>query len=313
MEPRNRGSRDPSAARTRRPGAPRLGAHMSIAGGVQQALLRGKQAGCEAIQIFSKNSNQWKAAALSAEEIHHFRATGRELGIDPAMVHASYLINLASPEAEPWRKSVDAFTVEMERAEALGFSSLVVHPGSHLGSGERIGLAKVTRALNAILARTAGFRVKVLLELTAGQGSCVGHRFEQMGRMLEGVRQSERAGLCFDTCHVFAAGYDLRSVEGYDETMAALDKAVGLERVRAFHLNDSKKGLGCRVDRHEHIGKGEIGLRAFECLVNDPRFFGLPMVLETPKGLDLKEDRVNLAALRRLIRRGKPVGRRGSV
>jgi|SRR5579863_449040 len=282
--------------------SPRLGAHMSIAGGIEKALLRAEEVGCDAVQIFSKNSNQWKAKPISPAEIELFEETRRRVKIDPAMVHASYLINLASSDAQGWTKSLDAFTVEMDRAEILGFRYLVVHPGSHRSCGEQAGLTQVAEALNGVISRTPGYRVKVLLELTAGQGSCVGHRFEQMGAILEWVHQGERVGICFDTCHVFAAGYDLRTQEGYAETLDALDRAVGLDRVLAFHVNDSKKGLGCRVDRHEHIGKGAIGLTAFECLVNDPRFFDRPMVLETPKGPDLSEDRDNLSILRGLIK-----------
>jgi deoxyribonuclease-4 len=286
--------------------APRLGAHMSVAGGLERALLRGRESGCEVIQIFSKNSNQWKAKLLSDEDVRAFESARKETGVFPAMVHASYLINLASPRPEEWQKSVDAFAVETERAEALGIPYLVVHPGAHLSSGEDAGAAQAARALNLLHHRMIGYRLKVLLEVTAGQGSCIGHRFEQIGLILDQVKEADRVGVCFDTCHVFAAGYDIRRPEGYEETMFALDRAVGLDRVLAFHLNDCKKSLGCRVDRHEHIGKGGIGLAAFECLVNDPRFFGLPMVLETPKGPDLKEDIENLDTLRRLFRAAPP-------
>jgi deoxyribonuclease-4 len=275
---------------------------MSIAGGLEKALLRGRDAGCEVIQIFSKNSSQWKAKLLSDEEVRAFESTRKETGVFPAMVHASYLINLASPRSEEWKKSVDAFAVEMERAEALGIPYLVVHPGAHLSSGEETGATQAAKALDLLHHRMIGYRLKVLLEVTAGQGSCIGHRFEQIGRILDQVKEADRVGVCFDTCHVFAAGYDIRRPEGYEETMLALDRTVGLDRVLAFHLNDCKKNLGCRVDRHEHIGKGGIGLAAFECLMNDPRFFALPMVLETPKGPDLKEDLENLDTLRRLIR-----------
>ena len=275
---------------------------MSIAGGLEKALLRGRDAGCDVIQIFSKNSNQWKAKLISEEEIRTFSSVRRETGVFPAMVHASYLINLASPRPEEWRKSVEAFAVEMERAEALDIPYMVVHPGAHLSSGEEAGSTQSAKALGLLNSRTSGYRVKVLLEVTAGQGSCIGHRFEQIRRILDQVKESDRLGVCFDTCHVFAAGYDIRRPEGYEETMFALDRTVGLDRVLAFHLNDCKKSLGCRVDRHEHIGKGGIGLMAFECLMNDPRFFALPMVLETPKGPDLKEDLENLGTLRKLIR-----------
>jgi deoxyribonuclease-4 len=275
---------------------------MSIAGGVDQALIRGRQVGCRAIQIFSKNSNQWRAKPLSSDDLRRFQAARKETGILPAMVHASYLINLASPDPAGWKQSVDAFGVEMERNEMLDIPYLVVHPGAHLDSGTEAGVKKVAEALNLLHQRMPGYKVRILLEVTAGQGSCIGHRFEEIGRILDELKAGERAGVCFDTCHVFAAGYDIRTPEGYAETMGALDRAVGLGRVLAFHLNDCKKGLGCRVDRHQHIGKGEIGLAAFECLMNDRRFFGLPMVLETPKGPDLKEDLMNLETLRGLIK-----------
>lgn len=279
---------------------PLLGAHMSIAGGLDQALLRGKAAGCDVIQIFSKSSNQWKAKPLLEEEIATFKKTRIETGIFPAMVHSSYLINIGSMKEEEWKKSIEALHIEMERVEALEIPYLVLHPGAHLGAGAEIGVSRAAEALNLLFQRTAGFKMKILIEVTAGQGSCIGSRFEEVGSILDRIKVPERIGVCFDTCHVFAAGYDLRTQAQYEETMTALDRAVGLPRVLAFHLNDCKKDLGCRVDRHEHIGQGKMGIAPFVSLMNDRRFFGLPMVLETPKGREMAEDIMNLAVLKGL-------------
>jgi deoxyribonuclease-4 len=281
-------------------GANLLGAHMSVAGGLDQALLRGRAAGCDVIQIFSKNSNQWNAKPLSPEDIANFKKAREETKVFPALVHSSYLINLCSPKEDEWRKSTEAFFIEMERVEALEMSYLILHPGAHLGSGIESGIAKAVEALNELHQRASGYKMKILIELTAGQGSCIGHRFEEVAAILDRMREPERIGVCFDTCHAFAAGYDMRTQSDYDETMSALDRTVGLNRVWAFHLNDCKKELGCRVDRHEHIGQGKMGEAPFRSLMNDPRFFGVPMVLETPKGKDLKEDLMNLALLRSL-------------
>lgn len=279
---------------------PLLGAHMSVAGGLDQALYRGRTAGCDVIQIFSKNSNQWKAKPLTVEDISNFKKARLETGVFPAMVHSSYLINLCSDKEEEWKKSVEALHIEMERVEALEMPYLVLHPGSHLGAGEAVGISRAAEALNLLFQRTARFKMQILMELTAGQGSCIGSRFEEVGAIFDRIKAPERIGVCFDTCHVFAAGYDLRTETHYQETMDALDRAVGLGQVRAFHLNDCKKDLGCRVDRHDHIGQGKMGTAPFSFLMNDPRFFGLPMVLETPKGKELKEDIQNLAVLRGL-------------
>ncbi len=279
----------------------RLGAHMSIAGGLDQSLLRGQKVGCDVIQIFSKSSNQWRAKPLADSEIACFKKTRDETGVDPVMIHSAYLINLCTPKEEEWKKSVDAFYIEMERAEALEIPYLVLHPGAHVGSGEEAGIARAAKALNAVHQQAAGFKLKVLIELTAGQGSCIGHRFEHVAHILEQVEEADRVGVCLDTCHIFAAGYDIRTKEGYDETMALFDKWIGLNRLRAFHLNDCKKELGCRVDRHEHIGQGKMGRMPFSYFMNDDRFAGLPMILETPKGDEMEEDKMNLATLRSLI------------
>jgi len=275
-----------------------LGAHTSIAGGVDRAILRGQEIGCETIQIFTKNARQWRARPLSEEEIARFRRNREETGIEPVFAHDSYLINLGSPDEALWRRSLEALLEEMARCEALDLPYLVIHPGSHVGAGEEMGLRRIAQALNRIHARTPGYRVKILLETTAGQGTSLGYRFEHLARLLELVEDDERLGVCFDTCHVLAAGYELRTPRGYAETFRQLDAIVGLDRLRVIHLNDSEGDLGSRVDRHAHIGQGRLGLEPFRLLLHDARFRDLPMVLETPKGADM--DRVNLAVLKGL-------------
>jgi deoxyribonuclease-4 len=278
-----------------------LGAHMSIEGGVDQAVARGAAVGCDAIQVFTKNSNQWRAKKLGEDEIQRFRAAQIEKGISPVVAHDSYLINLASPDEALYARSMAAFGDELDRCDALGIPYLVTHPGSHVGSGEEAGLSRISAALNRLFAERPAQRVTVLLETTAGQGHSVGHRFEHLREIVDHVALRDRVAVCIDTCHIFAAGYDLRTREGYQAVMKEFDGIVGLDLVRAFHLNDCKKDLGCRVDRHEHIGKGFLGLEAFRSLMNDPRFEGIPMLLETPKGKDCAEDRENLAVLRGLM------------
>ncbi len=278
-----------------------LGAHMSIAGGVDKAVLRGAGIGCETIQIFTKNTNQWRAKPLGPEEISRFQEARARTGIEPIFAHTSYLINLGSPQEELWERSLASLLLEMERCAALGLPYLVMHPGAHLGAGEEAGLDRITRALNEILARTEESGVMVLLEVTAGQGSNLGWRFEHLARLLEDSFYPERLGVCFDTCHAFAAGYDLRTPEAYAKTFDEFERIIGIRQLKAVHLNDSRGELGSRLDRHEHIGLGRIGLEAFRLLLNDPRLRSLPMVLETPKGPDMKEDVQNLATLRSLL------------
>jgi deoxyribonuclease-4 len=281
---------------------PLFGAHMSTAGGLHNALLAAQEHACETVQLFTKNSNQWAARALEEEHVAIFHKTLRSTKVRSAMAHDSYLINLASPDEALYRRSVEAFVVELDRAEALRLKYLIMHPGAHMGSGEKKGLRRVARALDETHRRCPGFKVKILLETTAGQGTCLGHRFEHLGRILELVKQPERLGVCLDTCHIFAAGYPLSSAGDYHETMTAFDRAIGLKKLRAFHVNDSLKPLGSRVDRHAHVGKGHIGLEGFRFLVNDERFRDHPMILETPKENDM--DRVNLATLRSLCGNG---------
>ncbi|MGC8873286.1 MAG: deoxyribonuclease IV [Chloroflexia bacterium] len=278
---------------------PYLGAHMSIAGGVEQALIRGKTIGCEAVQIFTKQPNRWAAKPLTAHEIEAFARAWQESGIGPVWAHDAYLINLASPEEGLWEQSVQSFQHELERARALGLPYLVTHAGAHRGAGEAEGLRRIAQALDRVLAAVP--EVMVLLETTAGQGGALCYRFEQIAWIIEQVRYPERLGVCFDTCHVFVAGYELRTREGYEQTLRELDERIGLERLKVFHLNDAKKGLGSRVDRHTHIGQGMLGLEPFRWLLNDPRFQKHPMVLETPKGPEMEEDRQNLAVLRSLL------------
>jgi len=278
---------------------------MSISGGMHRAVDRAAAVEATALQVFVKSSRQWAARPLDPGDVEKFREKLGIHGLGPyTMAHASYLINLASPDATAWERSVEAFVVEMDRCEQLGIPYLVVHPGSHVGAGEEPGLDRVVQALDHVLSRdsdTSAERVTVLLETTAGQGTNLGHRFDELGRVLDRVREADRVGVCFDTCHVLAAGYDFRDAASYRRTIGELDSAVGLERVKAFHLNDSRNGLGTRRDRHEHIGKGEVGLEGFRRILGDRRFRDVPMVLETPKGEDLAEDRENLSVLRGLV------------
>jgi deoxyribonuclease-4 len=275
---------------------------MSIAGGIDLAPLRGKEVGCRTIQLFTKSSNQWRARPLPPEEIERYRANLRAAGIAPAVAHDSYLINLASTDAGLHRRSMTAFLEELERAEALGIRYLVTHPGAHMGAGEGIGLRRLSNSIRELLKQTAGCRVQVVIETAAGQGTSLGHRFEQIALLLDQIGVPERTGVCLDTCHIFAAGYDIRSPAGYADVIGAFDEVVGIPHLKVIHLNDSKRELGCRVDRHEHIGKGAIGPEAFRCLLTDPRLKGIPMILETPKDDDFAvADRRNLDALRRLV------------
>jgi deoxyribonuclease-4 len=278
-----------------------LGAHESIAGGVDKALGLGRRAGCDVVQIFVKSPNRWAAKPLDEAEIAAFRAAVHETGIWPVFAHAPYLLNLATPDPALWARSVDALADDLVRCEQLGLPGLVIHPGSHMGSGEEAGLARIVAALDEAHTRLPGYGAQVWLEATAGQGAHLGYRFEQLRAMLDGVRAPERLGICFDTAHAFAAGYELRTREGYEATWAGFDAVLGLGRLRAIHLNDARKDLGSRVDRHAGIGQGMLGLDAFRMLLNDPRFRGLPMVLETDKGPDLAEDIENLRILRSLL------------
>jgi deoxyribonuclease-4 len=276
-----------------------VGAHMSIAGGAHRAFERGLKAGCRTIQIFLKNSNQWKAKPLTEEDRSLFQAAQKQSGIRPVMAHDSYLINLASPDESLQRKSIEAFIEEMKRANFLGVPYLILHPGAHVGSGIEEGIARIAEALKHALDEVEP-PISLVLENTAGQGSSLGHCFEHLAAILEKIPHQDRIGVCLDTCHLFAAGYDIRTKASYNATMRDFDRLVGVKKIWAFHINDSKKELGSRVDRHAHIGNGFIGLEAFRCLVNDRRFARIPKILETPKGPDLEEDILNLAILNSL-------------
>ncbi len=282
---------------------PILGAHMSISGGYYKAVERAREVGCDCVQLFTKNNNQWRAKPITAEDERRFAAALREQKIQHPLSHTSYLINLASPDKKLRKKSVDALVVELQRAEQLGIPYVVLHPGAHTTATEVEGLEDVVRSLDEVHARTADLAAMILLENTAGQGSTLGHTFEQLAVVIDGVEHSGRLGVCLDTCHAFAAGYPLTNASDYQRTIDKLDKAVGLERVKAIHLNDSKRELGSRVDRHEHIGYGQLGVDAFRHLVNDPRFASVPMYLETAKEEKDGEswDVINLRALRRLV------------
>jgi deoxyribonuclease-4 len=271
---------------------------MSIAGGMHLAFSRGEEVGCTAIQVFTKNASRWRAKALDAAEAEAFRKAWTESSIGPVIAHDSYLINLAAPDEEKWKMSIAAFIDEMERCALLGIPALVMHPGAHMGAGVESGLKRICAAFRTIFAEAPG-EVTVLLENTASQGTYLGGRFEHLASIMEGV-PGGRFGVCFDTCHAFAAGFDISTAEGFAATMDEFERVVGVGHIRAFHVNDSKKALGGRLDRHEHVGKGCIGREGFRALMRDDRFNAVPKILETPKGEGDEFDRMNLAALRQL-------------
>jgi deoxyribonuclease-4 len=274
---------------------------MSISGGVDKAFDRGEQVGCQAMQIFTKNNNQWRAAPLKEETVARYHQRQAETGIAPVVAHASYLLNLGTPDDELWRKSIDALVVEMERCEVLNIPYLVIHPGSHMEAGEAAGIARVIQALSVVHERLPDVHVKIALENTAGQGTSLGHRFEHLASMMEGVEAGERLVVCFDTCHALVAGYDFRTPQGYAQVFRQFDEIIGLGRLVVFHFNDSKRDVESHVDRHAHIGEGCVGLEGFRHILNDRRFKDVPMLLETPKSEDMHEDIENLARLRALI------------
>jgi len=282
---------------------PLLGAHMSIEGGLHKAFERISLIGGQSLQIFSKNQRQWRVPELSPSEIKKFIETWEQWGKGPVAVHDSYLINLANPDEIKANRAVAAFAEEIRRADQLTIPYLIMHPGNHVGSGPARGLQQLTANIDRAFAQADDAKsVMVLLETTAGQGTGLGASFEELAYVITHSEFNDRLGVCFDTCHAFAAGYDISSVAGYEQTFADFDKNIGLERLKFFHLNDSKKGLSSKIDRHDHIGKGEIGLEGFRHLMNDPRFAEHPMVLETPKEKDLKEDIKNLGVLKSLIK-----------
>ena len=290
----------------------RLGAQISTAGGLFKAFERGAEVGCESIMIFTKSNRQWKAKPLTDDDIDKFHAEDADYSdIFPVAVHASYLINIGSSDEELWEKSYQALKIEVERAYALNIPTITFHPGAHMKAGEEVGLENISRALRRLLAETDECQTVVCLETMAGTGTTLGYKFEHLAYILEHGQKGMpggRLGVCFDTCHVLAAGYDIRTPEAYQKTMDEFDAIVGLDQIRCFHLNDSKYELGKRGDRHAHIGEGAIGLQGFANFVNDPRWNDIPAHLETPKteetddGDEIEMDPINLAALRELIR-----------
>ncbi|MEX2171704.1 MAG: deoxyribonuclease IV [Pirellulales bacterium] len=280
-----------------------LGAHMSIAGGYYKAVDAAAKVACNCVQLFTKNNNQWRAKPIAPAEAELFRTRMAELGISHPLSHDSYLINLASPDDELWKKSIDSFIVELQRAEQLGIPYVVTHPGAYTTSSEQLGIQRIVQALDESLGQTSDLSVGVLLETTAGQGSCLGCRFEQLAEMLTKAHNPDRMGVCVDTCHIFAAGYAVGTEKDYKATMRNLDKTVGVKLIKAFHLNDSAKPLGSRVDRHAHIGRGMMGTEPFRLLLADRRFRKVPMYMETPKGEEKGRnlDEINLETLRGLI------------
>jgi deoxyribonuclease IV len=278
-----------------------LGAHMSTGGGVHTAIERGCSIKCTAIQMFVKNNMQWLARPLTREEIRAFlehRQRGQLLSI---FAHANYLINLAATNPLFLENSIRALSEELARADQLELPFLVLHPGAHLGVGEEGGLNKIVNSINRVFENIPKVKTKIALETTAGQGSCLGHRFEQIAYIIERVREPERLCVCLDTAHVFAAGYDIGSEAGVKQTFREFDRVIGLNRLAAIHVNDSKTARGSRVDRHQHIGKGQIGLDAFRFIMRDRQFRKIPKVLETPKGKAMREDVANLKTLRDLV------------
>jgi deoxyribonuclease-4 len=278
----------------------KIGAHESVGGGLYKAFERIEKVGGDALQIFTRNQRQWNPAPLKQDEIDLYKAAHERTGGMMVASHASYLANLATGKEELREKSVNNLVLELQRCDALGIPYVVMHPGSHGGDGEELGLERFVAALDKVFEQYAP-AAQLLIETTAGQGTGLGRSFEEIGYILAHSKFPESLGVCVDTCHIFAAGYELRTREGYQNTFAEAEKNFSLDKVKFFHLNDSKKELGSRVDRHEHIGQGKIGLDGFRNLLTDSRFVNVPMTLETPKSDNLSEDRENLATLRSLL------------
>ncbi len=279
---------------------PLVGAHQSIAGGIHTAFDRARRAGCVTLQVFVKNNNQWKGKPLTDEDIASYKTAASKSNIAPVVAHSCYLINLCAVDPMILKKSREAFLDELRRCDVLGIPYFNFHPGAHLGEGEKEGIKRIVESLNWIHRQTQGSPVLSVLETTAGQGSVLGYRFEHLREIIDTVDEPHRMAVCIDTCHIFAAGYDMRTDEGYERIMRQFDEIIGLDQLVAIHANDSKRELGSRVDRHEHIGKGAIGKEGFRLLMQDERLKHIPKILETPKGKDLKEDKMNLNVLRTL-------------
>ena len=277
-----------------------LGAHMSIAGGVDKAIERGAALSCTAIQLFTKNANQWKGKPFEKEEIERFAALRKESNIFRILAHNAYLINLASSNNSLRTKSINALIDEMGRCMALSIPCIIIHPGAHLGAGEDEGIKNIINSLNIIMDKTGGWQLDIALETTAGQGTNIGYRFEHLARIIDGIKDKERIKVCLDTCHIFAAGYDISTTEGYYIVMKEFDRIVGIDRLICLHLNDCKREFGSRIDRHEHIGKGTLGALPFRLIMNDRRLGNIPKIIETPKDKDMKNDRRNLGVLRKM-------------
>ena len=282
---------------------PPLGSHLSIAGGYYKAVEAAAALGMDCVQLFTKNNNQWKAKPLSSQDLEDFKTCLKQTGVKHPVAHDSYLINLASPNDELWTKSTEAFKHELERAEALGLIGVVMHPGAFVTSTPEAGLQRIVEALDDIHAATAGYATLTLLETTAGQGSTLGARFDELAWIIDHAAAPERLGVCVDTCHIFSAGYPLIEATDYKATFAEFDRLIGVKKIKAFHLNDSLKPFASRVDRHAHIGRGSLGLEPFRHLLNDKRFAKVPMYLETAKGEEDGEqlDAINLRTLKSLI------------
>ncbi len=280
-----------------------LGSHMSISGGVYTAFDRAAGIGCTAMQVFTKNSNQWKAAPPTAEDIQNYKTAQAKARIAHVVAHAAYLINLCATKPATLAMSRNAFIDELQRCEAFGMSALVIHPGAHVGAGEEEGIKRIAESINIAHMKAPGLKVLTALETTAGQGSAIGYRFEHLRAIIDLVGEKDRVAVCLDTCHVFAAGYDIGTEDGWNDTIEEFVSVIGLKRLVAIHVNDSKKGLNSRVDRHDHIGKGLIGLMGFEMLMNDSRLVNIPKILETEKSEDLHEDIENMRMLLSLIRK----------
>ncbi len=281
-----------------------LGAHLSISKGLHKAVYAARELGCNSLQIFTKNAMAWKEKILTNTEINLFNQAKKNTGIRTILSHTSYLINLASDKPEIRRQSQEALKLELLRSASLAIPYVVMHPGAHMGQGEEAGIKLISESVNDILLETGPLNTRLLFETTAGQGTGLGYTFEQLSVIIKKIDQKRRVGICLDTCHIFAAGYDIRTEDTYKQTIDCFDSIVGIENLFAFHLNDSKKGLASRVDRHEHIGMGTIGRIGFECLMNDIRFRDIPMIIETPKrNKGGRFDQFNLEKLRSLVKK----------
>jgi len=283
---------------------PQIGAHMSIAGGYYKAVEAAAEVDMNVVQLFCKNNNQWRAKTITDKDVALFQEALAKHNVGAPLCHASYLINLASPKPELWEKSVEGLKIEMLRCEQLGIPNLVFHPGAHMEATLEEGIERIVKAIDQLHKQLPDCTVTLLLETTAGQGSSIGHKFEHLQAILEGVQDGERVAVCLDTCHIFAAGYPISEEKDFKATFKDFNKLIGFDKLRAIHLNDSKKDLGSRVDRHDHIGEGKIGAEAFRHMLNDRRFKKIPMYLETPKGEEdgVLNDAKNLALLRSLMK-----------